>query len=150
MQDTYTINTPADFKAIITDIFTSSKDMQDTPLIIALTGELGSGKTAFTQEFAQILGITEHVTSPTFTVMKQYELVHAKYDELFHIDAYRIEDIDELRPLHIEELFTNPRAIVVVEWPEHISSVIPKQTISLIIKIIADNVREVVVQKNNK
>jgi tRNA threonylcarbamoyladenosine biosynthesis protein TsaE len=150
MQDTYTIVQPPDFQKIITDIFSSREEATDGPLIVTLTGDLGAGKTTFTQELGKALGIAERITSPTFTVMKQYELTHKEYDELFHIDAYRIEDVQELRPLHIEELFFKKRAIIVIEWPEHISSVIPTSALSLIIKINADNVREVVVQKNNK
>ena len=150
MKDTYTINEPADFKSVIDDIFELTNTDQESALVIALTGDLGAGKTAFTQELGKKIGISESITSPTFTVMKQYEFMHDKYDELFHIDAYRIENEDELRPLHIAELFTKPRTIVVVEWPEHIASVVPRSAVSLIIKIVADNTREVVVQKRNR
>jgi len=147
MKETYLIAEPADFQGLINDIFKTPKEVESGPLVIALTGELGAGKTAFAQELGKLLGITDSITSPTFTVMKHYELIHDQYDELFHIDAYRIEHEDELRPLRIQELFKKTRAIIVVEWPEHISTVIPCTAISLIIKIMAENKREVIVQK---
>jgi len=149
MKETYLIVEPADFRALITDILKANAAASG-PLVVALTGELGAGKTAFTQELGKLLGITDSITSPTFTIMKQYELTHDQYDELFHIDAYRIEHEDELRPLRIQELFEKTRAIIVVEWPEHISTIMPRSAISLIIKIMPENKREVVVRKTNK
>jgi tRNA threonylcarbamoyladenosine biosynthesis protein TsaE len=150
MKEKYIINQPADFQVVIKDILDLYKKEDKSSVVIALTGELGAGKTAFTKELGKVIGIDDVITSPTFTVMKQYELDHDDFDMLFHIDAYRIESQDELEPLHINELFEKERAIVVVEWPGRISSVIPRTAMSLIIKIIEENKREVIVQKTNK
>lgn len=115
-------------------------------MVITLEGDLGAGKTTFTQELGRNLGVTEQVTSPTFTIMKQYELDHELFDTLVHIDAYRFESEEEARPLRLEEIFTIPRAIVCVEWPERIPSLIPKTATSLTISIIEDEKRLVTVQ----
>ena len=66
-------------------------------VVCALHGDLGAGKTTFTQTLARELGVEEIVTSPTFVIMKNYELTNQPFEKLVHIDAYRIEEIDEMR-----------------------------------------------------
>ena len=81
---------------------------------------------------AELLGITEHITSPTFVIMKSYTVPnHAWIQELVHIDAYRIEDIDEMRVIRLEELYTKEGRIICIEWPERIESLLPKDIFSI-------------------
>ncbi len=104
--------------------------------IIALTGELGAGKTALTKACARILGVTEHVTSPTFVIMKSYETPKSdRFATLTHMDAYRIDDGDELRVLGFAELLTDPSRLMVIEWPERIKEHVPVTAISVSITI---------------
>lgn len=103
--------------------------------ILALHGDLGAGKTTFTQSLAKELGVTEHVTSPTFVIMKGYELEGQKYKNLFHIDAYRIEDVDEMRPLGFTALLAQKDTIVCIEWAENISELLPENTLHMNIEI---------------
>lgn len=99
--------------------------------VLALHGELGAGKTTFMQVLAGALGVKETVTSPTFVVMKQYELEHQPWDTLVHMDAYRLESIDELAPLHFTELLATKEAIISIEWAEKIAAALPPQTLHL-------------------
>lgn len=97
--------------------------------LVALSGDLGAGKTTLVQAIARELGVTEIVTSPTFVVMKQYAVSQGRFSTLVHIDAYRIEDEAELAVLHIEDLLANPAYLVIVEWPEKVPSYTSESTI---------------------
>lgn len=107
---------------------------KQTATIIALTGDLGSGKTTFAQEFARRLGITETVQSPTYVLMKSYPFEGdrtsfgrpRRYSRLIHIDAYRLESPDEFSALWPEEFLNDARALVLVEWPEKLGDRLPK------------------------
>ena len=115
-----------------------------TANVLALSGELGAGKTTFTQALARQLGVTEHITSPTFVVMKSYAIPgHEQVREMFHIDAYRIEDVEEMRVLKLPELFEREGALVCIEWPERIASLIPEDALRIHFSIGADETREV-------
>jgi|ERR1700722_6074327 len=92
--------------------------------IIALQGNLGAGKTTFTQGFAKGLGIKRRMMSPTFVLMRRFK-------NLYHIDAYRIKKIDSLEVLGLKEIFADPKNIVLVEWPENIKKILPRGTIWL-------------------
>jgi len=98
---------------------------RDTATVIALSGDLGAGKTTFTQGLARALGVTDAVTSPTFLVMRSYALTGRTFTTLIHIDAYRIDDEDELRVLGLADLLLDPHNLIVIEWAERIPSFIP-------------------------
>lgn len=109
---------------------------KDEAHVLALTGELGAGKTAFVQALAKLLGIVEHVTSPTFLIMRSYEVPgHEWVQTLTHIDAYRVEDIDEMRVIRFPELLVSKGRIVCVEWPENIKALIPEDAFRITIEI---------------
>lgn len=103
------------------------------PLILALSGDLGSGKTAFAQGVAHALGMRARVQSPTFVLMKWYELPKPFGGRRFlaHIDAYRIEHARDLLSLGIRAMLRDPGAIIVIEWAEKIRTLIPKTAIWL-------------------
>ena len=134
MNKTYVVSQPTDFSEVIDDILFSSKT-DDRPLIITLEGDLGAGKTTFTQELGKKLGVAEPITSPTFTIMKQYPLSSDLADSLVHIDAYRIESEEEIAPLHLEGLFVKAKTIICIEWPNHITSIIPSDAVKVSISI---------------
>ena len=107
-------------------------------VVVALSGDLGAGKTTLTQALAAALGITETITSPTYVVMKRYELpapALGRFDSLVHIDAYRIEDVDEMRVLKFPELLAEKDTIICIEWPEHIAALIPDGAITVAIEL---------------
>ena len=88
--------------------------------ILALTGDLGAGKTTLVQGVAQGLEIVNHVTSPTFTLMEYYE----GRLPLCHIDAYRVEDPEELLAVGFDDVLDG-RYVVAIEWPEQIQGILP-------------------------
>ncbi len=103
--------------------------------VLALSGELGAGKTTFAQAAAKALGVEETVNSPTFVIEKIYALNDQQWLRLVHIDAYRLKSADELRALGWDELVTDPSNLIVTEWPEHVSDAIPNDAHRIVIKI---------------
>ncbi|OGC86429.1 tRNA (adenosine(37)-N6)-threonylcarbamoyltransferase complex ATPase subunit type 1 TsaE [Candidatus Adlerbacteria bacterium RIFCSPHIGHO2_02_FULL_54_18] len=94
--------------------------------IVALRGDLGAGKTTFTQALARELGITDIIQSPTYVLMKKYEIKKASpFTTLIHIDAYRLEDPKEFSALNPEQFLQDPKTVVAVEWPERLGSALP-------------------------
>ncbi len=103
-------------------------------MIICLNGEMGSGKTLFTKGIAQALAIKENITSPTFTIVKEYdgEL------PLYHIDVDRLNGNTE--GIGIEEYFTKG-GVVVIEWANTIKDILPSERLDIFIKVIDENTR---------
>lgn len=96
-------------------------------MILCLTGDLGAGKTTFTQALASALGITEPVTSPSFTIVHEY---HSGRFPLYHMDVYRVEDATELEDFGFDDYFAG-KALVVVEWAERVEALLPENRIHL-------------------
>ncbi len=107
----------------------------DKALVVALSGELGAGKTTLTQEIAKQLGIKENIISPTFVLIKSYgfsnKLIKLKVNKLVHIDAYRFDSSDELLKLGWNELISDPKNLIIIEWPERVEEIIPKDAIRI-------------------
>ena len=103
--------------------------------VITLSGDLGAGKTTFTQGLGQGLGITKLISSPTFTIMKHY---HGTLD-LIHIDAYRLEGLHQ--DLGLEELI-GTEGVTVIEWPEQIPDLIPIDHLAITLKRRSEDKRE--------
>lgn len=96
--------------------------------VLALTGDLGVGKTALTKTIATLLGVQEIVVSPTFVIAKFYIPTKGLFTHFVHIDAYRIDSIEELVPLGFETLLVQPTTLIVIEWPERIKQALPVST----------------------
>ena len=96
-------------------------------IVIALTGDLGTGKTALTKSIAEGLGITEVITSPTFNIVKEY---YSGIIPMYHFDVYRIGDIDEMYELGYEEYFYG-NGVCIVEWADLIEDIIPEDAIRI-------------------
>ncbi len=97
--------------------------------IISLSGDLGTGKTALTNGIAKSLGISSYITSPTFTLVNEYE----GRLPLYHFDVYRIADPDEMFDIGFEE-YINSEGITIIEWGEQIKDILPKEIIRIEIK----------------
>jgi tRNA threonylcarbamoyladenosine biosynthesis protein TsaE len=97
----------------------------DGATVVSLSGDLGVGKTALTQALAAALGVSEPVVSPTFVIMKKYQTADQRFKTLYHLDAYRIEELNELAPLGWQRIISDPDALVVVEWGERIRDALP-------------------------
>ena len=110
--------------------------------VIALTGDLGSGKTTFVQGFAQGLGIKEKIISPTFILIRQHKIPNSK-KILFHIDLYRLEDFTQLG---LEEIINDPNNIVLIEWAEKIKKLLPKKTTYIKFQILENYKRKIILR----
>ena len=107
-------------------------------MVICLDGELGSGKTVFVKGFAKSLGITETITSPTFTLVKEY---NSGEMPLYHMDVYRIEESDGT--IGFEDYF-NSQGISIIEWADMIEDELPKERLQLEFRVIDENTRIIV------
>ena len=112
-------------------------------VVVGLYGDLGSGKTTFTQCVAKILGIKEDITSPTFVIEKRYNLDNSNFKQLIHIDAYRLESSKEANALGWNDISKNPQNIIFIEWPERIADILPENHIRINFKFISENEREI-------
>ena len=112
-------------------------------MIICLDGELGSGKTVFTKGIANALGIDETITSPTFTIIKEYngEL------PLYHMDVYRLDGNTD--GVGIEEYF-NKGGVVIIEWASTIKDILPEERLDIKIKVIDENKRMIILKPYGK
>lgn len=130
--------------------------------VILLQGELGAGKTTFCQSVLNHFGAVGPFTSPTFVIMKKYEIdklqiqnsksqinskskiQNLKFCSIYHFDCYRVNEKDVL-DLGWEEIISNPNNLVLVEWPEKIKNILPKKNMKIVFGIIGEKKREVVV-----
>ncbi|NLL44520.1 MAG: tRNA (adenosine(37)-N6)-threonylcarbamoyltransferase complex ATPase subunit type 1 TsaE [Mollicutes bacterium] len=112
-------------------------------MIICLEGELGSGKTVFTKGFANALGIKESITSPTFTIIKEYE----GELPLYHMDVYRLDGNTE--GIGIEEYF-NKNGVVIIEWSDTIKDILPEERLEIKFKVVGENKRIIIITPYGK
>ena len=112
-------------------------------MIICLNGELGSGKTVFAKGFANALGVKDNVTSPTFSIIKEYdgEL------PLFHMDVYRLDG--NTSGVNIEEYFSKG-GIVLIEWADTIKDILPEERLDIKFKVLDENKRVLVITPYGK
>lgn len=126
--------------------------------VLALSGELGGGKTTFTKGLAEALKVEEAITSPTFVMLKVYDAilrpkVHPRGGlrqvKLVHIDAYRCDTIGDIKSVGIEDYLNRDDVVMVVEWAEKIQEILPKNIIEINFKFIDENTREIEYDSNN-
>lgn len=118
----------------------SSSKKSERATIVALSGDLGSGKTTLTQEISKILGVKENLKSPTFVIMKKYQLGQRNF---FHIDAYRLKSSEELLKLGWLEIMNNPNNIIFIEWPEQVRDLIPNDTLWVNLEHLDEETRNI-------
>lgn len=130
--------------------------------ILALYGELGSGKTTFIQGIARGLGIKKRVISPTFVFIRQYGISFktprrcretasakappprwSKGSTLYHVDLYRINGATEAKGLGLEETFSDKKGIVVIEWADRIKEILPKKRTDIYFEYLGENKRKI-------
>jgi len=110
--------------------------------VIAFNGEMGAGKTTFIKSVCKILGITENVSSPTFSIINQYQTKKNKI--IFHIDLYRVKDNEEAINAGVEECISSGD-ICFIEWPEKISF-LPPDALNVFIKTVDETKRKLSVK----
>lgn len=119
--------------------------------ILCLSGDLGAGKTTFTQGFLEGLGAEKPYVSPTFVIMKQYDLPILQtglltptngIERVYHVDAYRVESKD-FETIGFTEWCEDKKGIVVLEWPERVVELLPKKRTEIHFKSLNENEREI-------
>ena len=144
---------------------------KNSALVVGLSGNLGSGKTAFVKAVALALGIRESVTSPTFVIEKIYVIgsngvndpisssgsnppfepqgIHSgatssgfPWSRLVHIDAYRLESARELEVLNFEELIEDSNNLILIEWPENVKEILPEGVLTIKCEFVSETERE--------
>lgn len=116
--------------------------------VVGLSGDLGAGKTAFVKCVADILGIQETITSPTFILEKIYTISKnpifgERFSRFIHIDAYRLHSGNEMRALYWDTITSDPKNLIFIEWPEQVAEVMPQQTISLSFEYVDEHTRKI-------
>ena len=131
--------TSADATFALGKLFGGSLEAGD---VVALVGDLGTGKTRLTQGIAHGLGVSEElpVTSPTFTLINEYPGRHVV---LYHLDVYRLTGPSDLEEMGYEEYFYG-RGVTVIEWAEKIAAILPERTLFIRLSYIDEDRREIV------
>jgi tRNA threonylcarbamoyladenosine biosynthesis protein TsaE len=115
--------------------------------VVSLYGNLGSGKTTFVQGLAKGLGIKQKIISPTFIIVRKYNVsIKNKVSSIkyfYHIDLYRIEDEKDIEGLGLKEILNDPENIVAIEWPEKIEKILPKDRTDIHFEYIGNNQRQI-------
>ena len=112
--------------------------------VIALSGDLGAGKTTFAKEMAKAFDIEEGVTSPTFVIEKIYACGRGPFRKLIHIDAYRLKDQSELLALGWDQIVREKENLIILEWPEHVAGLVPERAVRLRFSVLDGEAREVI------
>lgn len=109
--------------------------------VICLVGDLGAGKTTFTQFLCKALGVTDYVTSPTFNLMNTYTgCLNGEVLEIHHFDVYRIFDAEEMLEIGFDE-FLDGDGICIVEWANQVADMMPKDSLWLTMTLTLDGKR---------
>lgn len=122
-----------------------STSRDGTGAVVALVGELGAGKSTLTRHLAKYLGVDQKLPSPTFLLMKEYDISPALWGKkrLVHIDAYRIQKVEELTDLGIDTLFRDVETLSVIEWADRVEQIIPLHAAWFSMKTIGENERSI-------
>lgn len=126
----------------------AEKRAENGALVLALTGDLGSGKTTFIQVFAEALGVREKIKSPTFIIFRKSKVSDKKwrkngFENFYHFDVYRIHNEKEILNLGWEEIIKNKANVVLVEWADKIEKILPKNCVKIMFKHLKGNKREI-------
>ena len=125
------------FKRFIEKIKTLKNPGRAT--VVFLHGDLGSGKTTFTKNFCEYLGLDINITSPTFTILKRYNFDLFDFNNLIHIDAYRLNSYQDLLKIKFNDYLQNKDNLIFIEWPSLISDEGLKSDIDVFFKHVDDN-----------
>lgn len=111
--------------------------------VVCLRGDLGVGKTVFAKGLCSALGVVEHVSSPTFTLVNEYEGINGT---IYHFDLYRIEDPDELYEVGFED-FVGGGGVAIIEWPERAEDMLPRKRLEILLERHGENGRRITVKE---
>lgn len=145
-------NSPTETRELprkLVQIFVQSEKNREHALIISLEGELGTGKTTFTQGLAKVLGVETWIKSPTFVLMREHVIKNnasgKQLKNLVHIDCYRLQDPQALLEIDIKKILANPQNVVLIEWGERIKELLPQNTIRIKFQHVNEHVRKITI-----
>ena len=116
-------------------------------MVLALFGDLGSGKTTFTSFLVKALGFDSRVQSPTFVICRRYTKPMGKpIDTIHHVDLYRLTSKEEVLDIGLGEMLQEPRSLVLIEWPELSMDFLPKDVVEIHFKTVDENTRHIIVK----
>lgn len=110
---------------------------------IALSGELGAGKTLFVKGLAHGLGLRAQIQSPTFIIMRRHTLKRSTFKHFWHVDCYRLKKQSELATLHFREILKDPKNIIAIEWAERVKKLLSKDTLWILLSHDSPSVRAI-------
>ena len=112
-------------------------------VVIGLEGDLGGGKTTFLKGFAKGLRIKQKILSPTFIILKKFQVSSFKFRWFYHIDCYRIERPKEILNLGFKEIISDPKNIICIEWADRIKKIVPKRAILIKFEFVNKETRKI-------
>jgi tRNA threonylcarbamoyladenosine biosynthesis protein TsaE len=118
---------------------------REGPRILCLYGQLGSGKTTFTQGFARGLGITSRLLSPTFIIVRRYQIPKKDF-YLYHVDLYRLHMVTELAGIGLPEIFSDLASYTVIEWAERLGGLLPDDRIDIHFGVTGDDTHSITIK----
>ena len=115
--------------------------------VLALFGDLGSGKTTFVKFLVKALGFDSRVQSPTFVIHRRYtKPLGNPIDTIHHVDLYRLTSKEEVLDIGLPEMLQEPHSLVLIEWPELAMDLLPEDVVELHFKTVDENTRHIVVK----
>jgi len=145
MKREYITHSPQATKIVAQKIAKELQRKDEGPVVFALIGKLGSGKTTFLKGLALGLGIKKRILSPTFILMRRFKLSHSHFKSFYHIDCWRLESPQDILSIGWEKILS-PENIIAIEWADRIKEFLPRDTIEVKFKIIDLKTRKITIK----
>lgn len=131
----------ADTENIAQDLLSSLADKS----ILALSGNLGAGKTTFVKFLAKALGLEENITSPTFVLLKAYDIDFADFKKFVHVDCYRLDAKEDLADIGLQDYVADTSNLLLIEWADKINNLPQDKVLNIRIEILGETERKFIV-----
>ncbi len=112
-------------------------------VVVGLIGDLGGGKTTFLKGFSKGLGLKEKILSPTFIIMRKFQVGRDKFQWFYHFDCYRIKNPKEILELDFKEIISHSKNIVCIEWADRIEKIVPKGAVLIRFRFVDKKTRKI-------
>lgn len=151
---TFITNNFEETQRIAEEFVKSDLGKRDSAMVVCLYGDLGFGKTTFVQGMAKGLGIEKKILSPTFIILRSYEIkaksqnpniTSQNLKTFYHVDLYRLNSEEEILDLGLLDILQNPENIVAIEWPEKMGSLLPEKHINIRIEYLENDRRKIII-----